>query len=173
MKSFFRNLVFLFSGLGLALFLTGCGQSQAVTVKSYNNSIVQIQKEMLAKAQDATGVFDQKNIDPQVIVSTLSGIQSGIQKSYDQFKAIPVPQGAEPLADAMNRFFQVEVQGIQRILQSLRQITGNQGNPAVAQGFSDTFSQFSSQENAALNDFYATQQQVAGVYGQQVIQVDN
>ncbi len=172
MKSFFRAGVVFFTVVLLAGVFSGCAQDESTAVKTYNNNIVQIQKDMFSKAQDASKIFDQQHLDPPVILLTLQGIQANINTSHDKFKAMPVPHGAEQLSDAMERFFQVEMSGIQNILGGVQQIQGKENDPTALKVFSDTFVQFSSQENSALIDFYATQQLVANQYGQQVIQTD-
>jgi|GEM_PF-5326346 len=152
--------------------LSACTQDDSVQVKSYNNDIVQIQKDMFTKAEDASAVFQQQNIDPQKVLTTLQGIQGEINTSHDKFVKMEVPKGAERLSEAMEKFFQVEIGGIQKIIVGVQQIQGHETDPTAAQAFTDTFAQFSSQENAALKDFYSTQQAVADKYGQKVVQTD-
>lgn len=172
MKSFSRVMIFVCTGVLVAAFLSGCGQDESVSVKSYNNSIVEIQKDMFAKAQEASKVFEQPNLDPQQVTKTLKDIQTSISSSHFQFREMPVPKGAEQLADAMEKFFQIELTGMQDIIGGVQQLQGNEKDPNARKTFTDIYGRFSAQENQALKDFYATQQQVADKYGQKVVQAD-
>jgi len=173
MKRFLRNGSFIMVFVLTVFTFSACSQeSSAQQVKVYNNDIVQIQKDMFSKAQDASAVFKQQNLDPQKVLSTLQSIQSQINASHDKFKGMSVPGGAEQLSDAMERFFQIEINGIQKIIAGVQQIQGHQSDSVMMKNFSDTFSQFSLQENTALKDFYSTQQMVAQQFGQKVVQTN-
>lgn len=153
--------------------LSGCGADESVSVKSYNNSIVEVQKGMFEKAQEASKIFEQPNQDPQAVMSALKDIQTSISASHYQFREMKVPKGGELLADAMEKFFQIELTGIQDIIGGVQQLQGRESDPNARKNFTDVYSRFSAQENQALKDFYATQQQVADKYGQKVIQTDS
>jgi hypothetical protein len=172
MKSFFRINVLVFTGLVFLGLFSGCAQDEAVTVKGYNNTIVEIQKDMFGKAQEASKAFEVRPLQTEQIMAALQRIQSEISQSHDRFKAMPVPKGGEQLADAMGRFFQVEINGIQRIIAGVEQLKGKESDPEAMKAFTAVFQEFNQEESQALRDFYATQQQVAGKYGQEVIQVE-
>ncbi len=172
MKSFSRAAVLVFAGIVVMSVLSGCAKDESVTVKSYNNGIVEIQKGMFAKAQEISKVFEQPNQDPSHIILTLRDIQSNITSSHYQFRGMKVPQGAEQLAAAMENFFQIELTGMQDIIAAVEQMEGKDADPAARKNFTDIYGRFSAQENQALKDFYATQQQVADKYGQKVVQTD-
>ncbi len=172
MKNFSKSGVVVLTAVMALSFLSGCSQDESSAVKSYNNSIVAIQKDMFNTAQDDSKVFDEPNVGTDKVLSALKDIQSNIQSSHDKFTAMQVPSGAEQLSEAMGRFFQVEIKGIQNVIDGVQQLVGKESDPDARKAFSDTFAQFSSQESAALKDFYATQQQVADQYGQKVIQTD-
>lgn len=172
MKSFSRTGVLLVSFLLVAGLFTGCGPDESTSVKSYNNAIVEIQKDMFAKAQEVSQVFNGDTLETEGVIAALQSIQQHIQASHDKFKEMKVPAGAEKLSDAMERFFQIEVDGIGSVLEGVRAVKGKENDSAAMKAFTDTFRQFSARENQALRDFYATQQQVAEGYGQKVIQVE-
>lgn len=172
MKSFSRMNVLVFAGLLFLGLFSGCAQDESATVKSYNNTIVQIQKDMFGKAQEASKAFDARPLQTEQIMTALQQIQSHIIQSHDLFKAMAVPPGAEKLAEAMEKFFQVELNGVQRIIAGVEQLKGKESDSAAMKTFTAVFQQFNQEESQALRDFYATQQQVADQYGQKVIQVE-
>lgn len=173
MKNFLRAGFFLLAGVMMLGVFGGCSQDSYVSVKAYNNSIVDLQKGMFTKAQEASKVFDQQNPDSQVILQTLQDIQTNIIQSHDRFKAMSVPAGGEDLSVAMESFFQVEIQGVHKIIVAVQQLQSSGKDSDAAKVFADTFKEFSSQENSALRDFYSTQQKVATKYGQKVVQTEN
>lgn len=173
MKSLIRARVFVFAVLVLGLFMASCSQDKASTVKDYNNSIVQVQKEMFTKAQEISKVFDGKDVNSEQVLQTLQGVQSEINRSHDRFRSMEVPAGGERLAEAMEKFFTVELSGIQQVILGVQYLQGKEDDPAARKSFSDAFAQFSSQENTALRDFYSTQQQIAGQFGEKVVDVQN
>jgi len=172
MKSFVRKSVLIFAGILVVGLFSACSQDESGPVKSYNNRIVEIQKDMFGKAQEASKVFEKTPLETQQIMTALLEIKSQIQQSHDLFKAMEVPKGAERLADAMGKFFQVELNGLQNVINGVDQLRAKEGDPDAYNAFTDTFKQFSSQESQALKDFYATQQAVAGQYGENVVQVE-
>lgn len=173
MKPFIRASLFVVIVVAFGVFMASCSQDKASTVKDYNNSIVQIQKEMFTKAQEISKVFDGKDVNSGQVLQTLQGIQSEINRSYDRFQSMAVPAGGERLAEAMNRFFTVELRGIQEVMLGVQYLQGKENDPQARKVFTDAFAQFSSQENTALRDFYSTQQQIAGQFGEKVVDVQN
>jgi hypothetical protein len=172
MKKLFRIGFFVSVIAFIGVFFASCSQDQSVTVKSYNNSIVQIQKDMFTKAQETSKVFEAPNVESQAILTALQSIQSDIDKSHTQFLSMQVPSGAEQLHDAMGKFFEIESHGIQQVILGVQNLQGKESDPTARQVFTDAFAQFSSQESSALRDFYSTQQQVASKFGQKVVDTE-
>lgn len=170
MKTQFRFSGMIVAGIMIMALYSGCSQDDSASVKTYNNSIVDIQKDMFSKAQEVSTVFQQPNLTSDKIESTLKDVQASINASHDKFKAISVPKSGERLADAMERFFQVEMNGMQNIIYAVEQLKGKESDPAAQKVFNDTFAEFSNQENRSLKEFYATQQEVAEKFGQKVVQ---
>ena len=173
MKPLIRVSFFVAAVMAVGVFMASCSQDQATTVKDYNNSIVQVQKEMFSKAQEISKVFDGTDVNSGQVLQTLQGVQSEINKSHDKFRAMAVPVGGERLAEAMEKFFVVELSGIQQVILGVQYLQGKEDDPGARKAFSDSFAQFSSQENTALRDFYSTQQQIAGQFGEKVVDVQN
>ena len=166
----FRGMVVV--SLMIVALYSGCSQDDSSAVKTYNNSIVDIQKDMFSKAQEVSTVFQQPNLTSDKIETTLKDVQNSINASHEQFKALKVPKNGERLADAMERFFQVEMNGMQNIIYAVQQLKGKEADPSAQKVFNDTFAEFSNQENRSLKEFYATQQEVAEQFGQKVVQGD-
>ena len=173
MKNYSKLGILVLAGIFSVSFLAGCGPDPSIAVKAYNNSVVAIQKDMFNKAQDASKILEDPKADIQKVYSTLQSIQTAITSSHNQFAAVKVPTGAEGLSSAMESFYKVETQGISDVLVAVQKLQNSQNDPNVQQNFSDTFSKFSNGENNALNDFYATQQQVAQKYGQKVLDTNS
>ncbi len=173
MKPFIRTSLFVVTAVAFGVFMASCSQDKASTVKDYNNSIVQIQKEMFTKAQEISKVFDGNDVNIERVLQTLEGIQSEINRSHERFQSMAVPVGGERLAEAMERFFTVESHGIQEVILGVQYLQGKESDPGARKVFTDAFAQFGSQENTALRDFYSTQQQVAGQFGEKVVDVQN
>ena len=163
-----KPLVFLVAFVALFSFAACSSVDEQASVKTYNNSVVTIQKAMLQKAQDSSKIFQEAQIDNQKILLTLQGIHNDILNSYKQFQDMVVPKGAEPIADAMEKFFQVETGGLDDIISGFQNFQKNQSDPAAVAAFTATLKSFTDRESAALEDFYAIQQQVAAKYGQKV-----
>ena len=174
MKSNFTPKSLVFSLVMVSvLVLGGCSSNNdQAAVRDYNNSIVQIQKQMLQKAEDSSKIFEEKELDPVKATSQMEGILAEVNKSRDQFKAIKMPKGAEDLADGMDHFFVVEVDGLNDVIASLKNLKDSSTQTDV-DIFMNNLDAFSKKENDALDIFYQSQQKVASRYGQKIDTSEN
>lgn len=158
-----------FSALLLTSFLVVSGCSGTASLVEYNNKLVGYQQEILKLGTDlgsgGLGEIGTESFNVDLAVAGVDELTGKIQKMYDEFKTLSVPQGGEKMGEVMKRYFELELEGGKLLKDGLLSLKGKETDLTVLSAFMEKATDFSSKEQAVLMEFGAAQQEMSSKYG--------